>query len=94
MQKDAREYRDDCPLIPVSDRLAEERKMVVQEIRGRAYGYCIDPEVLDQIERGEWWKLVFINNVHEEALIVQIATTILGTIHNISIRQNKIKKIN
>ena len=33
IQKDAREYRDDCPLIPLSDRLAEERKKVVQEIK-------------------------------------------------------------
>ena len=33
MQKDAREYRDDCPLIPITVRLKEERKQVVQEIR-------------------------------------------------------------
>ena len=33
IQKDAREYRDDCPLIPLSDRLAEERKSLVKEIR-------------------------------------------------------------
>ena len=33
IQKDAREYRDDCPLIPLSDRLAEERKKVVDELK-------------------------------------------------------------
>ena len=37
IQKDAREYRDDCPLIPLTDRLAEERKRVVQEIDCELY---------------------------------------------------------
>lgn len=39
IQKDAREYRDDCPLIPITDRLAEERKKVVSEIREMAGDY-------------------------------------------------------
>lgn len=58
----------DCPLKSLSDRLAEERKKVVQEIRERLTKYtltnddflfdtyykAVDVEkVLDQIERGE-----------------------------------------
>lgn len=46
IQKDAREYRDDCPLIPLSDRLAEERKRVVQELKSLLYQYVnIDVDV-------------------------------------------------
>ena len=58
-----------CPLKPLSDRLAEERKKVVQEIKeqsvkhptvtiyaqGKEFGseYSIDETTLDKIERGE-----------------------------------------
>ena len=53
-----------CPLKPLSDRLAEERKKVVQEIReqveqnkGTSYNkwvvnYCTMVQILDQSERG------------------------------------------
>ena len=33
MKKDVREYRDECPLNLLSDRLAEERKKVVGELK-------------------------------------------------------------
>ena len=33
MKKDVREYRDECPLNLLSDRLAEERKKVVSELK-------------------------------------------------------------
>ena len=33
MKKDVREYRDECPLNFLSDRLAEERKKVVDELK-------------------------------------------------------------
>ena len=54
-----------CPLKALSDRLAEERKKVVQEIKfqarargifgqnGRFMGYHEFNEILDQIERSE-----------------------------------------
>lgn len=63
------EYLDkekDCPLKPLTDRLAEERKKVVQEIKDKisdglyqnSYGETfIDGdiyEILDQIERGTY----------------------------------------
>ena len=63
------QFKTSCPLKPLSDRLAEERKKVVQEI-GTQLGLIIDGQkqvccdgdmtgdknimaVLDQIERGE-----------------------------------------
>lgn len=62
MKKDVREYRDECPLNLLSDRLAEERKKVVSEIRNKVkqaklvYEWKGDEihieEILDQIERG------------------------------------------
>lgn len=59
------DLKDDCPLKPLSDRLAEERKKVVQEIKDKisdglyqnSYGETfIDGdiyEILDQIENGD-----------------------------------------
>ena len=62
MKKDVREYRDECPLNFLSDRLAEERNKVVSEIRNKVeqaklvYEWKGDEvhieEILDQIERG------------------------------------------
>ena len=68
MQKDVREYRDECPLALLSDRLAEERKNLVKEIRqdlANKLTYNINDlenimvicnkinSVLDKFERGE-----------------------------------------
>jgi hypothetical protein len=64
------EYLDkekECPLKPLTDRLAEERKKVVQEISGKGKKenvwnltnntskevLIIGTDILDQIERGE-----------------------------------------
>ena len=33
MKKDVREYRDECPLAILTERLAEERKKVIERIR-------------------------------------------------------------
>ena len=62
MKKDVREYRDECPLALLTDRLAEERKKVVSEIRNKVeqaklvYEWKGDEvnieEILEKIERG------------------------------------------
>lgn len=66
MKKDVREYRDECPLNLLSDRLAEERKKVCDELKRKAEdkyfeiredcevpcGWVISEERLQQIERG------------------------------------------
>ena len=67
MKKDVREYRDECPLNLLSDRLAEERKKVVCDIKEKLVDgtsceilptgdICISLDkinnVLDKIERG------------------------------------------
>ena len=67
MKKDVREYRDECPLNLLSDRLAEERKKVVCDIKEKLVDgtsceilptgdICISLDkinnVLDKSERG------------------------------------------
>ena len=65
---DKNQKHPNCPLKPLTDRLAEERKKVVQEIKDKLL-YCTEihiekynafyykgdevDEILDQIERGE-----------------------------------------
>lgn len=51
MQKDAREYRDDCPLIPITDRLAEEFEALKETfVWGRDNGYLTPKSAVGIVE--------------------------------------------
>lgn len=63
MQKDVREYRDDCPLILLSYRLAEERKKIVQEIKKvldnkASYSTDADDDWLIQIKESSLYEIL------------------------------------
>lgn len=51
MQKDVREYRDDCPLISLTDRLAEEFEALKETfVWGRDNGYLTPKSAVGIVE--------------------------------------------